>query len=545
MDAEPRIEIKAWYLGNTTVREAQRLRAGLSVLAGSPLNGNLEGRQRERDFALLLNEAEVVRIDRDITDLTEDITDLGRKWRGALMKLGFITADSKCLTENKLKGLEPYSVTENGRRLIASESLPAQQECFLRSLIALRVPSPVEDFPARTPFSPLHIVLSVLVKLAQAGVDASVSKLEMAGVVQLVTSLSDVPRAIERILQFREQIRTAERAAQPKRAVGEVCRAFLEAADATQSTATLGDYADSNFRYLRLTGLFKQEKNRLGLASHRRPLIDAIVAQPIEPLSADIYLRQLWKGAELPTDNREIAIAETRELARTLQAAGVQVELPANLEQLNAADIHRVLHDLEERLLRTNERQYAEAQGQQWENIVEYLDGLVEGRRPVPPKEAPAYFEWAIWRAFLAINSLVSKPWECRKFQVYQGPPPFESFLPVGCARSGGPDLVFEFETFVLVVEVTLTSSSRQEASEGEPVRRHVASYADSFPNKPVYGLFLAVTVDSNTAETFRSAKWFRPDDTEVYLRIVPLTLQQFTNLFKIAFARTGSWITD
>ena len=114
------------------------------------------------------------------------------------MKLGFITADSKCLTENKLKGIEPYSVTENGRRLIASESLPAQQECFLRSLIALRVPSPVEDFPVRTPFSPLHIVLSVLVKLAQAGVDASVSKLEMAGVVQLVTSLSDVPRAIYR-----------------------------------------------------------------------------------------------------------------------------------------------------------------------------------------------------------------------------------------------------------------------------------------------------------------------------------------------------------
>src|SRR5258708_39793092 len=105
MDAELRGDIKrAWYLGNTTVREAQRLRAGLTVLAASPLNGDLEGRKRERDFALLLNETEVVRIDRDITDLTEDITDLGRKWRGALMKLGFITPDSKGLAENKIKG---------------------------------------------------------------------------------------------------------------------------------------------------------------------------------------------------------------------------------------------------------------------------------------------------------------------------------------------------------------------------------------------------------------------------------------------------------
>src|SRR5216683_3449791 len=78
MDAEPRPDSKrAWYLGNTTVREAQRLRAGLSVLAASPLNGNLEGRERETAFALLLNEAEVLRIQREAG---EDISDLGRKW---------------------------------------------------------------------------------------------------------------------------------------------------------------------------------------------------------------------------------------------------------------------------------------------------------------------------------------------------------------------------------------------------------------------------------------------------------------------------------
>src|ERR1700728_2872446 len=43
---------RAWYLGNTTVREAQRLRAGLTALAGSPLEGNLDGRERERAFAI-------------------------------------------------------------------------------------------------------------------------------------------------------------------------------------------------------------------------------------------------------------------------------------------------------------------------------------------------------------------------------------------------------------------------------------------------------------------------------------------------------------
>src|SRR5258708_35393363 len=303
------------------------------------------------------------------------------------------------------------------------------------------------------------------------------------------------------------------------------------------------DYADSNFRYLRITGLFKQEGKRLGLAPHRQTLIQGILAKAFAPLDGKDYLAKLWRGAELPTDNREAAIAETQETAKALQSAGVAVKLPPDLHRRSIPDIQRELHDLEEQLLRSRERRYASEQRNQWENIAEYLDGLLLERRPVPPKEAPASFEWAIWRAFLAINVLWSEPWECRNFQVYEGEEPFESFLPVGCARSGKPDLVFEFENFALVVEVTLTSSSRQEAAEGEPVRRHVARHVDEFAkkNKPVYGLFIAVNVDTNTAETFRLARWDRPDDSDVFLQIVRLTLQQFTNLFKGAFSRSGS----
>jgi len=67
---------------------------------------------------------------------------------------------------------------------------------------------------------------------------------------------------------------------------------------------------------------------------------------------------------------------------------------------------------------------------------------------------------------------LVNKPWDARRFKIDQ------DFLPVGTAPGNGPDIVFEFDDMVVVVEVTLTSSSRQEAAEGEPVRRHVAKYS-------------------------------------------------------------------
>ncbi len=176
MDAELRGDIKrAWYLGNTTVREAQRLRVGLTVLAASPLNGNLEGRERETAFALLLNDTEVLRIQREAG---EDISDLGRKWRAAMMQLGFITPDSARLAENGLPDILPYSVTENGRRLIESQSLPAQQECFLRSLIAYQLPSRIETFAVPAPFNPLRIVLATLTELEKAESERFLSKLE-------------------------------------------------------------------------------------------------------------------------------------------------------------------------------------------------------------------------------------------------------------------------------------------------------------------------------------------------------------------------------
>ncbi|MFZ4525558.1 MAG: AlwI family type II restriction endonuclease [Chlorobium sp.] len=57
----------------------------------------------------------------------------------------------------------------------------------------------------------------------------------------------------------------------------------------------------------------------------------------------------------------------------------------------------------------------------------------------MPQSEAPAYFEWILWRAFLAINSLNNKPYDARRFNIDQ------DFLPVGTAPGNRPDLIFEF----------------------------------------------------------------------------------------------------
>ncbi|MBZ0185830.1 MAG: AlwI family type II restriction endonuclease, partial [Candidatus Obscuribacterales bacterium] len=190
------------------------------------------------------------------------------------------------------------------------------------------------------------------------------------------------------------------------------------------------------------------------------------------------------------------------------------------------------------------EQQFADEQQEKWIEIEAYLEAIATNSKKVvlstgetisiPNGETPAYLEWILWRVFLAVDSLVNKPWEARRFKVDQ------DFLPVGVAASRGPDLIFEFERFVLVVEATLTSSSRQEAAEGEPVRRHVADIVEVYEskNKPVYGLFIANIVDSNTAETLRIGAWYRRDDSKMSLQIVPLTIGQ---LLGVVRSRTGS----
>ncbi|MBE3570244.1 MAG: AlwI family type II restriction endonuclease, partial [Bacillales bacterium] len=246
------------------------------------------------------------------------------------------------------------------------------------------------------------------------------------------------------------------------------------------------------------------------------------------------YLNILWNGAILPTDNVSKAIEAINSTAALLKNNGEMVELP-NLTTMDEQDLSQLRLKLEEDWLKVLEKQFANNQVNEWKDILEYLKALtkpIKKGSKIPQGEGPAYFEWALWRAFLAINHLKNSPWEARRFRVD------EEFYPLGHASGGGSDLIFEFDDFVIVGEVTLSSSSRQEAMEGAPVRKHVADMVDCYreKGKKVYGLFLANTIDTNTAETFRVGVWYQQDDRKIDLEILPLTLEQFIIIFENGF---------
>lgn len=536
--------MEVWHLGNTTVRTPYRLKSALEALQKSTLPGNLIGQEHESKFAELLHAEGVVNVARIEEGSGGDYSDLGRKWRSALSQLGFIThkisrgiepngVDPKIKTATDQIGLsgKPFEITPNGKRLIDAEIITLEQEAILRSLLAYQIPSAIETGYDCETFNPLKFVVDVLFHIKALGGDEKIAQEEFELFVQTSTPSDGLEAIAQKIIDYRNRkasntgkvnkFKNQEKEIRVKEIYGDI-------ADADTKGRTLKDYADLNFRYLKATGLFSSKGRGIVFSPLKQKLANLIHEQEASPLQNDDYLINLWNGAKLPTDD----VAKSNIISDSLKDQIVDLgAIPIDTSQDDANTQRLKLEYQFEQLLEWN---YYKEQANQCDDIQKWMEALATGRKivvneeyeiKIPNNEAPAYFEWIIWRAFLAINSLVNKPWEARRFKIDQ------DFLPIHHAPGSGPDMIFEFEDFTIVVEVTLTNSSRQEAAEGEPVRRHVARHLET-TDKPVFGLFIAINIDTNTANTFKVGEWYLGDDTKLNLDIVPIKLNDFQRVF-------------
>lgn len=517
-----------WQLGNTSVRSALRIRDGIIALSKSSIQGNIRNVEGDIAFRELLGQCGVVSLGSDVTN------SLGRKWRSAMAKLGFIYPEIKASMGFRQEDLGQLDmITPAGYNLIHAETVPAIQECYLRSMVTPT--TPIGD--GRT-FSPLRWVLAIMLKLEAIGKEPAISFPEMATVVITSTPADGLEETVQEVLTLRERRNAAERKKVFDRELYE-----KKAEESGKAASTIKDYADMNIRYLKATGMVQAKGKGIILVPEKHTLAVQLTKELMstDPLLS-IY-RKLCAGSPLPTDNQEVAIEVLRDLLGNAQQYGIHYSLEGRKLD-TPAHINQVRYEIEELISHKKEERYAISQAQEWREIAAYLD-LIASRRDhmkidedteirIPRAEAPAYLEWSLWRAFLAIDSLTNEPYQVRRFNIDQ------DFMPVSTAPGNGPDLIAEFNDRVIVIEVTLSESSRQEAMEGEPVRRHVADLVQQY-KKPVIGLFIANRIDSNTAETFRIGRWYTRDDEKLELQITPLTLQQFSAYFKAMFSSGNS----
>ena len=517
--------IKIWLVGNTGLRNPNRIQEGLAVYAKSAFVGKLHGRDNEIGFMNLLNKEGIIQNESG----KDESGSHARKWRLMFAKNGYIypQVNKKDGNQDDLGAMG--DITPIGRTFLKADTFPAVQECFLRAMSVEQFEMPNKI----TYFSPLRWMLAIMLELEKRAGSTEMSRIEFALWGHTTNPSYDLSEVVDHILDLRQRrAKAPAKRTFDKNEIKERGKHYDKKAD------NFLDYSDMNMRYLRISGMFQRKGRGIMIVPAKHLLAEKLAKETAtsEPL-IDAY-KQLCSGAPLPTDNIDVAKTLLEDLKKQMKERHIVYDI-SDLPLDTPAEINIARQRLEDTLAKTDEIQYANDQCNQWQEIADYMSLLIKGGGKlvydednaieIPKDETPAYFEWTLWRAALAIDHMVNKPYEVRGFRLDS------DFLPVTAAGGGKGDLYCEFEDFMILTEVTMSTSSRQEAMEGEPVRRHVSDAVLNY-NKPVYGLFLAIRIDTNTAETFRHGIWYAKGDVKQRLDIVPLSLEQFRRHFVSMF---------
>lgn len=519
------MKIEIWLAGNTGLRNPNRIQDGFAVFANSPYVGNLHGRDNEIGFMRLLDEKGIIQN----ANGKDESGSHARKWRLMFSRNGFIYPQIKKKdgVQEKLGPLD--EITPFGRTFLKADTYPAVQECFLRSMSIEQYPMPNKTHY----FSPLRWLLAIMLELERRTGSSELSRIEFALWGHTTNPSYNVDEVVDRILDLRQR-----RTAAPAKRSFDKKEIVARGKNYDKKSDNFLDYSDMNMRYLRISGILQRKGRGLIIVPTKHVLAEKLAKATASSEPIIEQYKMLCTGAPLPTDNKEIAKSLLDDLIKQMRERHILFDI-SDLPLNTATEINIARQRLENILAQTDEIQYAKEQCNQWQEIRDYMTLLIKGGGKlvhdedavieVPKDETPAYLEWTLWRAALAIDHMVNKPYEVRGFKLDS------DFMPVSAAGGGKGDLYCEFEEFTILTEVTMSTSSRQEAMEGEPVRRHVSDAVLKY-DKPVYGMFIAVRIDTNTAETFIHGIWYAKGDVKQRLNILPLTLAQFKDYFVAMF---------
>lgn len=165
-------KIEIWLVGNTGLRNPNRIQDGFAIFANSPYVGNLRGRDNEIGFMRLLDEKGIIQNENG----KDESGSHARKWRLMFSRNGFIYPQLK-KKDGEQEELGPLDeITPFGRTFLKADTYPAVQECFLRSMSVEQYPMP----DGMHYFSPLRWLLAVMLELEQRTGSSELSRIEFA-----------------------------------------------------------------------------------------------------------------------------------------------------------------------------------------------------------------------------------------------------------------------------------------------------------------------------------------------------------------------------
>lgn len=307
------------------------------------------------------------------------------------------------------------------------------------------------------------------------------------------------------------------------------------------------DCADAAIRHFTYTRLLSIEKGRLVAAPGKEEDIDQILCMCLEPVGTykdlvafyeylgDPSLPALpFEGAQLLVDRiwdtwtRYQALME-RHQDRLVHSLDVYVPPKDDLSRLSSETLKDFLYVVTENRKYLQRFDFEEqVRGTCTDDIVDVFERIID--RDITIFDRPSHFEWNAYRSVLSIDH----PGSVTANLIFD-----DNFQPVGHAPANKPDIVAEYDDFVLVIEVTLQQGRRQYRLESEPVTDHVGRYQEEESRRlrprEVFGLFIAPTITSNAANWFQYHLDHPLPEYSGPVLTLPVALEDFISILRFA----------
>jgi hypothetical protein len=309
---------------------------------------------------------------------------------------------------------------------------------------------------------------------------------------------------------------------------------------------TLKDYADSSIRYLRATGLFTLLPHGQTLALTKAKIDDSMFL--LEKYGTSVsdktdvdyeeYCKNYLGNPSLPIlriDNKE---DQDKDFTKMYQAVKQSDSIFADklkeefsqakssIEKINT--IVRLEKKITEIQVKNEAKNIRVDFDSSLGDIKQIFNDIASRDKDIVDR--PLMYEWNTWRSMVLINDALN----------VQGNYHADADgNPVSTASGNMPDILCEYDSFWLGVEVTLQSGMKQYETEGEPIFRHIGklqkSRVETDDKRPVFGLFVAEKINPEVISHLHAVA---SRNSQVYsgkVRILPIERQSFVQLTESA----------
>lgn len=432
--------------------------------------------------------------------------------------------------------LEPtIKLTESGKALISAKR---KEEVFLRQLLKFQIPSPYHtpsekaaDFYVKPYLEILRLIYTLgtlkFDELMIFGLQLTDYR-EFNNIVKKIEKFRiDREKTSKKYCEFKyyAQMNELQEIYSSELAKGETSTRESNIATAKKFLQTkasnMHDYADACIRYLRATGLVSISHigRSLSILPEKKKDVEFILNNiSREPVFIDDKAKYLdyLGNSELPkllTDNKDSLLQKIKE------------ENPTEQIQ-ESVTIHELKEKLDDLIITKREKliqsQIAEIKDYKKYDDIQTTFTQIEENDIYDPS---LILEWNVWRGMTMLDGGNIKA--NLKFDDFGNP--------MSTAQGNMADIVCDYVTFGLTVEVTMASGQKQYEMEGESVSRHLAKFKKE-TGKEAYCLFVAPTINEACIAHFYGLHNLNISYYGGKSVIVPLPLNVFKKMLEDSF---------